>query len=701
MKFILILLFLFPIYCGATNYYVSTSGNDALAGTSPATAWKTLAKANASVFSGNDSLLLKRGDIFFGAIIVNRSYMNFGAYGSGPNPIIKGSIPLTSWTSDGGGIYSTPLAAKYKLNLVTIDSMPQYIARYPNDNNTNGGFLTFKKVTDSSIIIIPGASALRNVIRAKVLNLKAVDYRMDRDSITNVSVSGDTVYYVRGSITLSPVNENLLPVKDGYGAFYSRDSTFLDTLGEYFYNTATSRLKMYFGVANPASFTIEAAVVDTLFVIGNKVNIFVQDIDFYNAGFYGISSSFALNTKIQRCNIRNSGGTGIHTYQSDRTLIDSVTTDWCLSNGINNENNFAGGTNGVVSNCIVKNTGEIFGMGSFNFTGQYRGIVNGCRDTATVEYCTVTDVGKSGIVFNGNTARVRYNVVNRALKKFDDEGGIYTYVGGTLAAPGITYTDRVISNNIVSNCGFASTLFGKAGTTILTSGVYLDGRTMNTSVLNNIVFGWKRAGLHMNNPTNVTVYGNIFYADTIPTTAVTNSQRCISFFKLNGDTIRNLTINKNTCYIFQPTVQSLVYHAITNTYAVPLPLIIPDYLNMDSNYFNYPGSQCLRVEAASYGVAIPNTKYTLAEWQANFMVDANTTKLNNLPKYKTRLEYNTTKQNKTVTLDANYRSVTNQLYSGSFVLAPFTGILLFYDSPTIPVVPPVQYGPVRLKIRRG
>ncbi len=47
------------------TYYVSNNGNDAQAGTSPATAWKTLAKVTAfgqaTGFHAGDSILLERG----------------------------------------------------------------------------------------------------------------------------------------------------------------------------------------------------------------------------------------------------------------------------------------------------------------------------------------------------------------------------------------------------------------------------------------------------------------------------------------------------------------------------------------------------------------------------------------------------------------------------------------------------------------
>ena len=75
MKKILTVLFLFisaAAYC--TTYYVdATGGNDANTGTSAAFAWKTLQKVNASTFASGDIVLFKRGEVFYGSLIVNRS----------------------------------------------------------------------------------------------------------------------------------------------------------------------------------------------------------------------------------------------------------------------------------------------------------------------------------------------------------------------------------------------------------------------------------------------------------------------------------------------------------------------------------------------------------------------------------------------------------------------------------------------------
>jgi hypothetical protein len=129
MKRILLLLGIIAVALStnATNYYVSATGSDAAAGTSQSTAWKTLSKASSFTFAANDSILLKRGDVFFGAITANRNNLNYGAYGTGARPVITGFVTLSGWTLVSTGIYKASLSAKSHLNMVALNGRPQQI----------------------------------------------------------------------------------------------------------------------------------------------------------------------------------------------------------------------------------------------------------------------------------------------------------------------------------------------------------------------------------------------------------------------------------------------------------------------------------------------------------------------------------------------------------------------------------------------
>lgn len=97
-----LVLLLAGIPAGATTYFVAAAGSDSNSGTSSGTPWQTIAKVNGAAFSPGDSILFNRGDAWYGTSLTvpsggsSGSPITFGAYGSGANPILKGSTVLST-----------------------------------------------------------------------------------------------------------------------------------------------------------------------------------------------------------------------------------------------------------------------------------------------------------------------------------------------------------------------------------------------------------------------------------------------------------------------------------------------------------------------------------------------------------------------------------------------------------------------------
>src|SRR5215475_8317772 len=81
------------VNAGATNYYFSSSSGDdnrtSAQAQSSTTPWKTISKLNAifSTLKPGDKIFFKRGDVFYGSIIPNKSGssglpITFDAYGT-------------------------------------------------------------------------------------------------------------------------------------------------------------------------------------------------------------------------------------------------------------------------------------------------------------------------------------------------------------------------------------------------------------------------------------------------------------------------------------------------------------------------------------------------------------------------------------------------------------------------------------------
>src|SRR5215217_6713433 len=112
------LVVLFATTSKATNYYFSSvTGDDSRTSTqakSSSTPWKTLSKLNSffSSLQSGDSVLLKRGETFYGSITINKSGTStlpivIGAYGTGSRPVISSLVTLGSWVAKGNGIYES------------------------------------------------------------------------------------------------------------------------------------------------------------------------------------------------------------------------------------------------------------------------------------------------------------------------------------------------------------------------------------------------------------------------------------------------------------------------------------------------------------------------------------------------------------------------------------------------------------------
>lgn len=98
------------LFAGIVYYVDATNGNDQNNGLSEATAWKTINKVNNSSFLPGDTILFKRGEIWYEMLDVNwsgtdGSPITFGVYGTGNRPIISGATksnptgPSRSWAA--------------------------------------------------------------------------------------------------------------------------------------------------------------------------------------------------------------------------------------------------------------------------------------------------------------------------------------------------------------------------------------------------------------------------------------------------------------------------------------------------------------------------------------------------------------------------------------------------------------------------
>jgi len=133
----------------ATTYYVDiANGNDSSSGTSPTTAWRTIAKVNKASFAPGDYILFKCGEVWREQLLIPSpgspgNPITFGAYGSGDNPLILGSDDYddpSKWMSIGSNKWATASGSfTSKVNMIwyDTDSSPKLGIAVSNESDLN------------------------------------------------------------------------------------------------------------------------------------------------------------------------------------------------------------------------------------------------------------------------------------------------------------------------------------------------------------------------------------------------------------------------------------------------------------------------------------------------------------------------------------------------------------------------------------
>ena len=270
-----LLLSAFTILCftaNATNYYFSTSGNDANNGTSTSTPWKTISKFN-SVFaskSPGDIFLFNRGNVFYGNLIISRSGssgkpITIGAYGTGANPVISGFTTVSTWTNLGNNIWesTSTVSGLSTANMVVINGVNTAMGRYPNT-----GYLPYQSFSGTTSITSSSLSGSPNWTGAEAV-IRKQRWIIDRNLIT--AQSGGKLTYKASSTYAGQA---------GYGFFIQNDSRTLDKQNEWYYNHSTRKLRIY-STSTPTN--VQITTKDTLAYMKYRSYITFDNLSFKGA----------------------------------------------------------------------------------------------------------------------------------------------------------------------------------------------------------------------------------------------------------------------------------------------------------------------------------------------------------------------------------------------------------------------------------
>lgn len=645
MKFLFTVLFVF-LFTGlrATNYYVSAIGDDGNRGLSAATAFRTPSRVNQIIrnLKPGDSVLFRRGDRFYGSLTINASGsaqapIVIGAYGSGPAPVINGLKPLTLWTVSRPGVYEAKLPAMpARPKVVLMNNKLQGMGRYPNARTSNGGYLSYEthtglnSITDRDFKTETDWTGAEIVIRKNrwVID-KAKILKQERNTFTYQSPTGQEP-------------------SDNFGYFIQNDPRTLDQPGEWFYDTTSGKLQIFFGKDQPPEFAVQVAVEQSLINCHGQQYLVIENLAFEGANGKTIDISDNANyLTIRGCRISFSGEFAIN-----GNFLHHFTLEKCeIANSLNSAVYIAPFTSAVrIVDNTIKNTGLIAGLGANDNQALEGIVVHGQVPMLRnlVQGNRIDSTGYIPITFLGDSITVQQNYITNFCLVTDDGGGIYT--AGNYDSRG-----RRLINNIVLD-GKGSNGGTNQSDDVAAHGIYMDDRSANVEVRGNTIARCSEHGIFLHNASTINITENTIY----------NCKG--SQIGMNEDSqfpIRMNTVANNILFSGKET------QFITDMRSIKDDLT--QFGLFDHNYIYHPNDA--KPVARMYS---PSAKNDLgfAPYQRAYSQNTRSKKIGIVPAANVSFIFNPGARELPLTLKGSYKDVRGKVYPGKIILAPFSSAIL-------------------------
>ncbi|EDN71429.1 conserved hypothetical protein [Beggiatoa sp. PS] len=322
----------------SATYYISNSGNDANDGLTDPSSWQTIDKINSIEFANNDMILFKRGEVFRGEISLFKSPIGitFGAYGTGTNPEIVGSVKITGWIPTTHPALSTnvyeadvsglPLTAD-GIHHLFVNGKLMTIARYPNvDSPDKINWLNVGATAGTNGFTDPALVAYGKPDGYWVgatLRIRNYSWTYTVTEVTSYTAS-------TGQITASRLS-NQLPE---WGYFLDSKLEELDHPGEWYYDAGIKKVYLYpKGGINPNTSLIEGSTYDIGIKISSENNTTIENLSFRHFTDKGVHIG-GSNDCIVRNNYFEYNPTGLTAWNSANVIIMSNTFNHQFNNSI-------------------------------------------------------------------------------------------------------------------------------------------------------------------------------------------------------------------------------------------------------------------------------------------------------------------------------------------------------------------------------
>lgn len=443
-----------------TGFYFSTVGMSTTC-TAPGTSTScpvTLFNAEWAAAVPGDTFYLNRGDVFPLDLLLGTSGsagnpIVLTAYGTGPDPIIGGTLTLSGWTNPSGNLWQTAVIGPAP-SLLIINGV---LASRSTTPNQGAGYLIPTAMSINSVTDATNAGTLIHV--GDTLIGRSSGFTWDRVVVTGIA---------SGVISVSPS----FTYSGAGGLGYLRMGDLPDNPGEW---RDTNNIIQTYSIGSPAGYSIPRVGIP-LTISGNYIKV------------SGIAvkggDTAAIILSGDNCNL--SGDTIL--YAMDGIQLSGAVSDTISGNymahfgndGINKMN--TSNYNLVITGNTVYDQGMLTGMGTTsNLTQNYCGIIAGDSGTI-VKNNFVDSSGYIGIANYGSGFVTDSNYVNIFCWIKSDGAAIYTWM---VSPSGAFARRREIKGDYASNGGGPMALNGTTlNNSALASMAYLDNYTQQTDVSN-------------------------------------------------------------------------------------------------------------------------------------------------------------------------------------------------------------------------
>lgn len=726
----LTLLLGFFEFSSATTYYVASSiGRDDSDGLSQSHPFATITKVNELLLQPGDEVLFKCGDIWRGEMLVitasgeEGNPITFSSYPAdcSDKPVFSGAQPISGWVSHAQNIYYADLSAgansgKFPLGINQLfkDNNRLPFGRWPNPTEDDGGveFHNGYSVIDSqpsSAVIVDSELPEGNwgSWAGGTAHIKGMRWYILNRDISGVSGSNLTLESNTGCWGGSC---------SGWGYFINNHLNTLDRDGEWFYDSASSRVYLYLSAGSPEEGAYEGSVILTdderywgLVVLGedlaDHIKYVVIDNFTITRGYRnGITTPTNLKThenshlELRNNVIRDMDATGIKLATWVWSAEDGGVNGWRGGNNLTVAGNLIDGANhygidtyskySMFQDNVIKNIGIIdnlgkSGLGCANGDGGrctepgdgFRIKVDKVDDSGhhnTLEANRLENIAYNGVDVFGHNNTLSNNYIYNSCATKGDCGGVRTFGRDSLSTTPVY--DLVLENNIIQD--IPGNIDGAHETyrSLFGFGLYIDNYSRNVQVNNNSVINASVHGILYQRSTG-TMSGNILYNNVSATSwgAQVNIGAAASVTSMHYNILFGLQTKARTLSTSPSTLSG-----------------------SDNNYFFNP------VLDANINISGTGTR-TLAEWQSGSGMDLSSKKnwftYNEGEPVLSEVFINDTMAEKSISLgNKQYFDLDQNTIKGILTLQPMESAVLIFDSL---VAPPLSHSIALLQLLAG